>query len=671
MKKFALFAGTAALLAMPAMAGTPSAPSVKPPLIYAGSVVDADDAEILRKALRAADTADWSDVRRLQSQANDPVVSDIIFWRRATGDVAMSFSELDRALDRLSAWPLQRRMRINAESRIALSSLSANEKIEWLEASGPISGEGKAALADAYRAIGEAAKANTLAIDAWRNNSLDRPVERDILARYGNILSQADHRARADLLLWINKRSEASRVRSKLNGGHRELMDARVALSARRRGVNNKINAIPKALNDHPGLLYERARWRRKAGQKGTIAPLLVQIDGNDVPEAGRSRLWKERHIAARKALQAKEFQTAYALTAPHGLTSGAEFAEAEWLAGWIALRHTNAPERALAHFEALSEGVSTPISLARAYYWKGRALSELAETEAAESAFEEAAQYSFTYYGQLAAERVGGVEIAFEASPEPTIEERDEFFARQEIRAIMLLAEIGEDSLFRRLSYHLDDGFTQAYEITLLSEIANDYHQPHVGVRGAKAGLANGIVAPDAAYPLVDYPLQREPDVERPYMLALSRQESEMNTRAISHVGARGLMQFMPATAKLEARRTGLPYRRSWLTDDPGYNMTLGGAHLDHLLDRFNGSYIMTAAAYNAGASRPNRWVKEFGDPRAGEIDAVDWVEFIPFSETRNYVQRVLENVQVYRHRLSGEPARVQLDRDIRRGRF
>ena len=671
MIKFALFAGTAALLAVPAVAGTPSAPSLKPPLTYAGTVVEAADAEILREALRAADSADWSTVRRLQYRADDPAVQDIILWRRATGDAAMSFQELDEALTRLSAWPLQRTMRINAESRIALSSRSAEDKIDWLEASGPISGEGKVALADAYRAKGDAGKANSYAVDAWRNNSLDRPVEQDVLRRYGNLFSQDDHRARSDLLLWVNKRSEASRVRSKLNGGYRELLDARIALMARRRGVNSKIAAVPKALHEHPGLLFERARWRRKAGQTGTIAPLLVQIDGNDVPSAGRSKLWKERHLAARKALQEGEFQTAYALTAPHGLTSGADFAEAEWLAGWIALRHTNAPARALEHFETLGNNVSTPISLARAYYWKGRALSELADIEAAEEAYSYAAKYSFTYYGQLAAEQIGGADIAFNDAPEPTPEEREAFHARREIRALKLLGEIGEEGLFRRLSYYLDDRFETAAEVILLSEIAQDLQFPDVGVRGAKAGLANGIVAPDAAYPLVDYPLRREPDVERSYMLALSRQESEMNPRAISHANARGLMQFLPATARLEARRIGVPYRSSWLTDDPGYNMTLGGAHLDHLLDRFNGSYIMTAAAYNAGASRPSRWVTEYGDPRAGEIDAVDWVEFIPFSETRNYVQRVLENVQVYRHRLSGEPARVMTDRDIRRGQF
>ena len=195
--------------------------------------------------------------------------------------------------------------------------------------------------------------------------------------------------------------------------------------------------------------------------------------------------------------------------------------------------------------------------------------------------------------------------------------------------------------------------------------------HYHDIGVRAGKAALAKGLVAPEAAYPIVDYPLLREPDVERPLILALSRQESEMNPNAVSHANARGLMQFVPRTARREANQRGLPFRLSWLTDDPGYNMTLGGAHLDTLLEAFNGSYIMTAAAYNAGASRPRRWVGEYGDPRAGEIDPIDWVEFIPFSETRNYVQRVLENTQVYRHRVSGEPEVVQLSNDLQRGEF
>ena len=219
------------------------------------------------------------------------------------------------------------------------------------------------------------------------------------------------------------------------------------------------------------------------------------------------------------------------------------------------------------------------------------------------------------------------------------------------------------------KFAFHLDDQLTDPVEFVLLAGIADEYQASDIGVRGAKAGLAKGIVSPDAAYPVVSYPLLREPFVDRPLVLALSRQESEMNPSAISHAGARGLMQFMPRTAQLEARKRGLPYRKSWLTDETGYNMTLGGQQLDTLLSQFNGSYIMTAAAYNAGPSRPRQWIKDYGDPRLGEIDPIDWVELIPFSETRKYVQRVLENTQVYRHRISGEPVAIRLSEDLKRG--
>ena len=308
----------------------------------------------------------------------------------------MSFDELSTALGRLSAWPLQRTIRIRAEEKIGNSALGPRDRVDWLRQSGPISGEGKAAMADAWRSLGDSTKANEAAIDAWRNHSLERNVETDMLARYGDIFSQDDHRARADLLLWVNLRSEASRMKSRLTGGHSQLVTARIALAGRYRGVNQRISEIPSALHSHPGLLFERAKWRRKAGQRGTLAPLLVQIQGADVPEAGRGNLWNERNIVVRRMLEKGDYQTAYALAAPHGLTEGSEFAEAEWLSGWIALRHTNAPERALQHFESLSRGVSTPISLARAYYWKGRALSELGEIENANAAFREAAQYNF-----------------------------------------------------------------------------------------------------------------------------------------------------------------------------------------------------------------------------------------------------------------------------------
>ncbi|MEO0785779.1 MAG: lytic transglycosylase domain-containing protein [Pseudomonadota bacterium] len=665
---FALFLGAQAV----AEGATPPPPSLKPERLYASEVVSTQDAEILHEAFEAAASGDWRDVERLQERARSEIVSDLILWRRATaGPPGMGFIELSEALERLQGWPNVSRIRSRAEEIIAESGLSASAQIEWLTASGPATGDGKAALALALRRTGETGRALEVARDAWRNNSLERSSSERLQNTFGQQFTQDDYRARVDFLLWTRQRSEANRLAPSLSSDYRALANARIKLQAGRRGVDDAIRAVPDTLKNHPGLLHDRAQWRRRRGMQSGATELLIDIDGDDVPRAGRSRLWDERNLAVRRELKDFDFSTAYQLAAPHGLSSGRDFAEAEWISGWIALRHRGDAETAAGHFATLQDGVSTPISASRALYWSGRAQEVLGNEADALTAYAAAAQFNYAYYGQLAAERIDAIEISFSAPPEPTDAEIEAFEAQPLVRAIRLLAEAGETRHVRTFAYHLDDQLTTASEVLLLKALADDYQYADIGVRGAKSGLARGIVAPQAAYPVVNYPLLREPDVERSLMLALSRQESEMNPKAISHANARGLMQFIPATARTEARQRGLPYRTSWLTDDPGYNMTLGGAHLDSLLSRFNGSYIMTAAAYNAGARRPIQWVGDYGDPRLGEIDPVDWVEFIPFSETRNYVQRVLENTQVYRHRLSGEEEDIRLSEDLERGRF
>lgn len=650
----------------------PSPPSLKPDRIHASELVSTHDAETLRDAFRAANAGQWSTVASLQRSARDETVSDLILWRRATaGPPGMNFDAVAAAIEKLEGWPMQTSMRRRAEEIIGLSTLSAGDRINWLTQSGPLTGPGKLELARAYKRLGQIEEANAAARDAWRSNSLPSEFRRSLLSEFGHVLTQDDHRARADFLLWTNQRSEANRMKSYLSNGWKRLVDARIALAASRRGVDRLIEAVPASLQDHPGLLYERARWRRKRGNQEGATSLLTGLDGADAPSAGRNRLWAERNIAMRARLKDADYRTAYALAIDHGFSSGVSFAEAEWAAGWIALRFLKDPARAATHFETLASGVSSPISSSRAHYWSGRALASLGETEASDAAYTKAAAFDYTFYGQLAGQELGGRNIAFTPAATPTNEERRAFFDRPIVQAMRLLGEAGDESNFRRFSYHLDDLLETPQDYLLLAEIAEEYHHRDVGVRGAKAGLARGIVAPDAAYPLVDYELLREPDVERPLMLALSRQESEMNPSAISHANARGLMQFIPATARRQARISGLPYRTSWLTDDPAYNMTLGGAHLDSLLDRYNGSYIMTAAAYNAGPTRATRWLSDYGDPRAGAIEFLDWIELIPFSETRNYVQRVIENTQVYRHRISGAPAEVRTAEDIERGKF
>ena len=669
LKNLFLSSVAGALFCASAGAALPPAPSQKPPVNYTSRVVSTQDAAVFRLALRAAEDSDWRELRALQARARDRSVADLILWLRATAEPDPSFDTLDQALQQLSDWPRRSRIIVRAEDAIGGSTLTAAQRITWLERHGPITGDGQVVLGLAYLRTGNREKGTGLIRDAWRGASLTPARRRLILRDHRDLLSQDDFRARADFLVWIGYYSEARSLKPYLTNDWDRLIDARVALARREGGVDNRVRAVPDSLQDHPGLMFERARWRRRAGLTDSVNELLIPIDGADIPLAGRGRLWDERHLALRRALKDGDFITAYALSTTHGLDRGIDFANAEWTAGWLALRRTNEAGRALEHFLTLEQGVSTPISLSRARYWAGRALEATGDDETAVSSFGAAAEFPFTYYGQLGAEKTGEVELVFPTVSEIDEETREAFERNHLVRVARLLGEAGEDRLFRTFVLFMDEQLETEAEHQLLFSMADEYQMPHVGLRGAKAGLSKGIVAPDAAYPILGVQPIKPSNVEQALVMALSRQESELNPKAVSRANARGLMQLLPSTARQQARLEGLPYRTSWLTDDPAYNITLGAAHLDDLLERFNGSYILTIAAYNAGASRPDRWIREYGDPRGGRVDPIDWVETIPFSETRNYVQRVLENLQVYRQRLTGAPVDIRLSEDLERG--
>ncbi|CAI8398241.1 MAG: Soluble lytic murein transglycosylase [Hyphomonas sp. TMED17] len=669
---FNIFMSILSVVALGTPAFAAPSPTLKPDFMAVSNIVPEQQADLLRRGLAAISDEDWPTVRRIEREMVSSPARDVLTWNRARYDVAMSFADLEVALDHLSDWPDTTLIRQNAESRISLSERSPQQVADWFQShDGPISGPGYLHYAEALDQLGRGDEALEMIVSAWHSKTLTRTLSQRLLERYGDALNSEDHQARVDFLLWTRQTTAASQMKPYLDLDWQALVEARIRLIRRMTQVDRAVAAVPAGLVDHPGLKFERAHWRRRAGIRQGVADLLRTIDGADIPAAGRSRLWREKNIAVRSALKASDWDLAYDLAAYHGMDRGGDFSNAEWMAGWVALRHLGNPELALQHFDSMIEKVSTPISLSRGYYWAGRSHERLGNSVLAEENFAEAAKFPYTYYGQLAAEKNTASEINFEQAEAITELDRAQFLAKPLVQVITLFAENGWSSSVRKFSYHLDDQLQTEQEVQLLAELGAALHYHDIGVRAGKAALAKGLVAPEAAYPIVDYPLLREPDVERPLILALSRQESEMNPNAVSHANARGLMQFVPRTARREANQRGLPFRLSWLTDDPGYNMTLGGAHLDTLLEAFNGSYIMTAAAYNAGASRPRRWVGEYGDPRAGEIDPIDWVEFIPFSETRNYVQRVLENTQVYRHRVSGEPEVVQLSNDLQRGEF
>ncbi len=640
----------------------------------------------LREGLAAAKISDWAGVRLARYRASDPTIKRILTWRLASSYTSDApFAELDQALGELAGWPGAETTRRRAEQAIFDSALAPAARIAWLTQGGigPLTGDGQMALAQAYARMGRRADALSMAREVWRERALTPRAESVALSEFGAAFTLEDHAARVDRLLWRDDRSEARRLLPRLAGADRAVAEARIALQARpRKGLQKLVDAVPAARRDDPGLLFDRARYMRADGRPEDALAVIARIRPLDAAPSVRETLFSERRLYVPRALRAGQKRTAYTLVAEHGLTDGEKFADGEWLAGWLALKFLAEPGAASAHFARLDNQVSTPVSKARALYWRGEAARALGQASQAQSLLAQAAAFSFTYYGQLAATRqLATGQGAAPAGPPPllaltgpdtiTPEIRAAFESKELVRALRLINQAGDRASFELICFYLDDQFETAAEHALLAELAVRNALTRTAVRSAKAGLRRGLVAADAAYPLMPLPpTVLGPGLPEPALvLAITRQESEFDPAAVSPAGARGLMQLMPATARLTARQAGLPYDLAQLTLNPDYNLTLGAAYLQSLIDDFGGSYILAVASYNAGPSRAREWIADWGDPRMRGVDPVDWVELIPFAETRNYVQRVMENLQVYRHRLAGAPTPIRLDQDLKRG--
>lgn len=629
----------------------------------------------LRDGFAAANARDWATVRSLRDSASDPLVRRILQWRYASStDAPLAFSDIAAALRELEDWPGRHTMRLRGEQAIFDSGLSPGERVAWLRGDGgPQSGDGKVALAQALRQMGETSEANALARDAWREDTLTPRAEDVVLSDFSGVLSRDDHAARLDRALWRGERGAAQRLMVRVDEEDRRVAAARIALQVRpRRGLQAAVDAVPQARRDDPGFLYDRAQYIRRSGRPEDAMPIAMRIDANQAPAFARPDIFAEKRLYVSRAMRAGDRRGAYTLVNNHGMTSGEQFADAEWLSGWLSLRFLDNPADAARHFAHLDENVSTPVSRARALYWRAEAARAQGQNSDADARLDEAARYDFTYYGQIAAARRGAL-MRLNDAPPITDEIRRRFENRELVRALRLISEFGTQRDFESIAYYLDDTLDSAQELELLSMIAREASFARTALRSAKAGIRRGIVAPNAAFPVVDLP-QRVRELSRPepaLVLAIIRQESEFDPRAISSANARGLMQLIPPTARSTANRLGMPYQLAALTSDPDYNMTLGSAYLGSLIDDWGGSYVLAIASYNAGPGRAREWIGMWGDPRNPGTDVVDWIELIPIAETRNYVQRVLENVQVYRHRLAGEPTPIGIEQDLRRGTY
>jgi soluble lytic murein transglycosylase len=621
----------------------------------------ADEAEALRAALDAAAGRDWEGAA-LEARAAGTVGADIVEWMRLRAGEGR-LGDYEVFLTRRADWPGLALLHQKGEEAAARST-SPERVIAYFAADRASTPKGAMALIAALRAAGRADDAAAEARRVWVEMDFSQEDQAAFLALAGDSVARA-HAARTDRLLWGGAPKAAARMLPLLSPGQRKLAEARIALQTGQEGVNALIAAIPADLQSDPGLAHDRFQWRMDKGMYDSAAELIIQRS-ETVEGLGDPAAWAKRRASlARELAEHGQARLAYRVAASHRLKGGGDHADLEFLAGFIALRQLGDAKAAKAHFQALRQVVKTGISVSRAHYWEGRASEALGESEAATAAYRAAAAHSSAYYGLLAAERLGlPLDAALLSDARPADWRQAPFARSSVLEAARLFLRAGDRANGKRFLLHLAESL-DSKGIEQLADLALSMGEPHVALVLAKAAAEKGAILPRYYYPLVG----TVPDglaVSRALALSISRRESEFDPAVVSPAGAMGLMQVMPGTAKDMAAKVGVPYAKGKLTTDPTYNVTLGSAYLHQLVEEFGPAVALVAAGYNAGPTRPRRWITAFGDPRDPAVDVVDWVEQIPIGETRTYVMRVSESLVIYRARLRGSVGPVNLTGEL-----
>ncbi|MEM7090942.1 MAG: lytic transglycosylase domain-containing protein [Pseudomonadota bacterium] len=624
----------------------------------------ADAAANLRAGLNEMRKGDWNAALRL-SGARGSVSRDIIVWHwlregfGSSGDVLVF-------LERRPDWPGLAWLRRKSEP--SFTGADPDRALKFYAQTPPQTAEGALNYAVALMAKGQQGEAQADIVTAWRTMPMGAGLQKDYQENF-NALIKPHHAARLDRMLWDGHLVSADRMLPLVSPDQRRLAEARIALQKRQPGVDGKVAAVPKSLTGAPGLAFDRFVWRdRKELDDSAIDLMLSRSVGPDT--LGEPDKWAEgRRRLARLEMRQGTASRAYQIAANHHMTPemGYGYADLEWLSGFLALRKLNDPATAIRHFQNFSAAVNSPISKGRGGYWLGRAYAAQGDAEKAYAAYAVGADYQTSFYGLLAAEEIGRPFDTELATPRRAPHWKEADFANSSVlEAGLMLLKAGEENLAERYLTHLVESLDQTQAMQL-GDLVIELKQPHLAVMIAKRAATVGTVLPAAYYPVhpvadMGLPMAKE------MTLAIARRESEFDPVVVSGAGARGLMQVMPATAKLVAQELGIlsGHQTRRLTSDWQYNAKLGANYLSGLAADFNGNVVMMAAGYNAGPRRPISWMDRYGDPRAGEIDVIDWIETIPFSETRNYVMRVTESLPVYRARLGQPPLPVPFSKEL-----
>lgn len=633
-----------------------------PGAAHAG-LLASEDQGTYRAAFAAARSNDWTAARGIADQAKERLPAKVVHWLELTRSDRATFADLVAFADANPDWPLQGLLRERAEE--ASGDVPDSVLLAYFQKNRPTTPKGKLRLAEMLAASGQSKAAVDLIRAVWVAPDLDPDTERAILERHASILRPEDHVARLDRLIWTGQRSAAGRLLEWVPEGQRRLAEARLSLASQSPDARQLVSRVPPRLRGDPGLLFEEARWNRRKDQLDAAARILL---GRGKTPQRPAAWWSERQILARRLIDDGGNKLAYKLlTAPAPGESSATHAEDEFLAGWVALRRLGNPKTGYEYFTRCYAAAELPNSRARGAYWSGRAAEALGKGSDSRRWYGTAADYDTSYYGQLAAARLGRDAIP-KFSPEPfvTADEIESFDAKELVRVARMLSEVGGDDIAKPFLLRLNAMAATPAEHQLIATLAETTHHLDVAIAAAKRAGYNGKPLLEQSFPVI--PIEHDGVAERPLILAIARQESAFDPRAVSSSDARGLMQLKPETARQVAKSLQLPFSADRLVSDANFNLMLGYAYLDKMLDKFSGSYVLSIAAYNAGPGRVAQWLNDQGDPRTHSVDIVDWIEMIPFGETRNYVQRVLENLQVYRFRLGDSERAFTLAQDLKR---
>tara|TARA_Y100000031_G_scaffold85213_1_gene93871 strand:+ start:821 stop:3019 length:2199 start_codon:yes stop_codon:yes gene_type:complete len=631
---------------------------------YKSTLVSQKDFKIAKAAFKALEKKKWLTAIKIAKKAKDKTIFKLIYWLYLKEPSnAASFYDYVTFINLNPHYPRISRLKYLAEHKINLNTVPRDFVIKWFNGKDPLSSFGKIKLGEIYIKQKNVEKGSQLIKEGWIKARLSKSDLKYLKRKYKKIITTKDVIKRADWLAWEGKHWDLGRMLRYLPKGYLNLYRARQLLMSNSYGVDIAINNVPKELKNDIGLQYDRLKWRRRRGRLDPSLEILFNITTDPSKLIRPDIWWKERSILTRSLIYKKKYALAYKVCSNHSMSEGSEYASAEWLSGWVALTFLEDPNMALQHFKNFYNNVGYPISLSRGAYWMGRAYKTIGNNQKSQKWFNEAIKYLNTYYGQLAFQEIYP-EKTFSLNEQPKVGEKykEEFNKNELVKSIKLLNELNKTLYAKDLLKHLAKLNIEKGSEILAGELSIEIDRYDFAIQIAKEASYEKRYYNKLNYPVIEIPnvvnKKRMPKPE--LVLAIIRQESEFDHNANSAVGAKGMMQLMTYTARLVAKSAKMSYSKNKLKNNPSYNIKLGSYYLTGLLESYEGSYPFALAAYNAGPKRVKYWKKINGNPQKGKIDYVNWIELIKFDETRNYIQRVLENINVYRFMLSGKPIRI-----------